>query len=48
MILLCNQDGLRIDAFLAGEVDGLSRQRCTAAAGKRPGFRQRRAGKEEL
>lgn len=25
MILLCNQDGLRIDAFLAGEVDGLSR-----------------------
>ena len=25
MILLCNQDGLRIDAFLAGAVDGLSR-----------------------
>ena len=25
MILLCHQDGLRIDAFLAGEVDGLSR-----------------------
>lgn len=25
MILLCNQNGLRIDAFLAGEVDSLSR-----------------------